>query len=69
MFGNPEGEVGGDQRQRDLDLRIPRAMSRCKESQPIATPNRTSLTTMTAKVPVAFGSENSPVEIAATANR
>ena len=32
-------------------------------------PNRISPTTMSAKVPAAFGSENSPVEIAATAKR
>ena len=35
----------------------------------MAAPNSSSATTIRAKVPVAFGSENIPVEIAATAKR
>ena len=40
-----------------------------KESQPTATPKATSPATIAANSPVAFVSENMPVEIAATAKR
>ncbi len=69
MLGDPVGEIGGDQRQRDLDLRIPARRRARRLSQPTAVPNRISATTMTKKVPVAFGSENSPVVMAASAKR
>ncbi len=70
MLGDPVGDIGRDQRQRDLDLRVARLMAQA-QGEPADRRRRTAVRRRrcATKVPDACGSENAPVMIAATAKR